>query len=117
MLCMSTSAPRQGISLQAGPAPVVGTYSAISRFWLTCGAPTALAAGSAVSTRILGPSVFVARRTLASSRSSAGKVSQQTAAADAQADAEADGRPPARPVDAVRGHLGQHGRRVVFRVQ
>ena len=47
----------------------------------------------------------------------AGKVSQQTAAADAQADAEADGWPPARPVDAVRGHLGQHGRRVVFRVQ
>ena len=41
--------PRQGISLQAGPAPVLGPYSAIGRFWLTCGAPTALAAGSAVS--------------------------------------------------------------------
>ena len=49
MLCMSTSAPRQCISLQAGPAPVLGPYSAIGRFWLTCGAPTALAAGSAVS--------------------------------------------------------------------
>ena len=44
----------------------------------------------------------------------AGRVAQQTAAADAQNDVEADGRSPARPVDAVRGHLGQHGRKVVF---
>ena len=55
-------------------------------------------------------SLFVARRPLASSRwmqaRIAGKVAQQTAAADAQADTEADGGPPARPVDAVRGHWG-----------
>jgi hypothetical protein len=47
----------------------------------------------------------------------AGKVAQQTAAADAQADAEANGRPPARPVDAARGHLGQHDRTVLFQGQ
>ena len=47
----------------------------------------------------------------------AGRFAQQAAAADAQADAEADGRLPARPVDAVRGRWGQHGRRVVLRGQ
>ena len=47
----------------------------------------------------------------------AGKVAQQTAAADAQADAEANRRPPARPVDAARGHLGQHDRTVLFQGQ
>ena len=64
------------------------------------------------------PSVFVARRTLSrSSAGIAGKVAQQTAAADAQADAEANRRPPARPVDAARGHLGQHDRTVLFQGQ
>ena len=47
----------------------------------------------------------------------AGKVAQQTAAADAQADAEANGCPPARPFDAARGHLGQHARTVLFQGQ
>ena len=45
-LCVSTAAPRQGISLQAGPARVQGPHSAVGRFWLTCSGDP-LAAGSA----------------------------------------------------------------------
>ena len=44
---MSTTARAAGhqpTSLQAGPALVIGPYSAIGRLWLTCSAPTALAA-------------------------------------------------------------------------
>ena len=67
------------------------------------------------------PSVFVARRTL--SRSSAGCKPGSPARSPSrpllptQADAEANGRPPARPVDAARGHLGQHDRTVLFQGQ
>ena len=51
-LCMSTAARGSGgISLQAGPAvpTMLDPYSAIGQFWLTCGAPTDLAAGSSAA--------------------------------------------------------------------